>query len=209
MSADQLLVGSASPGTGLTRHGRKMESAPYCHRPLRSCARLAEVSSLPTRTSGKVDRDALPWPLATSGNAAAPSAELDGTAAWIAQLWLDIVGAVVTTVSDDFFDLGGGSLTAAQLVSQLRARYPEVTVADLYEHPTVGGLAAFLDAMTAPTARLDRRVRPTPSKTQIGQIAFTVPLRVLSGLRWATWVVAGNNIASSLLGLAFLPTVSW
>ena len=30
--------------------------------------RLAEVPSLPTRTSGKIDRDALPWPLATRGD---------------------------------------------------------------------------------------------------------------------------------------------
>ena len=47
-----------------------------------------------------------------------------------------------TDPGDDFFDLGGGSLTAAQLVSRLRSRFPEVTVADVYEHPTLGGLAA-------------------------------------------------------------------
>ena len=55
------------------------------------------------------------------------------------------------TPSDDFFDLGGGSLTAAQMVSRLRTRYPEVTVADLYEHPTVGRLAAARQ-MAAPAA---------------------------------------------------------
>ncbi len=67
----------------------------------------------------------------------------------------------------------------------------------------------MLDEMTAPAARSNRDVRPTPSKTQIGQIVFTVPLRVLSGLRWLTWVVAGSNLASSVLGLDFLPTFSW
>ncbi len=67
----------------------------------------------------------------------------------------------------------------------------------------------MLDEMTAPAARSNRNVRPTPSKTQIGQIVFTVPLRVLSGLRWLTWVVAGSNLASSVLGLDYLPTFSW
>ena len=67
----------------------------------------------------------------------------------------------------------------------------------------------MLDEMCAPAARSNRNVRPTPSKTQIGQIVFTVPLRMLSGLRWLTWVVAGSNLASSVLGLAFLPTFSW
>ena len=32
---------------------------------------------------------------------------------------------------------------------------------------------------------------------------------MLSGLRWVTWVVVGNNVAAGLLGLTFLPTVSW
>src|SRR6478735_2996605 len=171
--------------------------------------RLAEVPSLPTRTSGKVDRDALPWPLATTKATVQQSADLHGTAAWIAELWLEVVGALVTDARDDFFDLGGGSLTAAQMVSRLRTRYPEVTVADLYEHPTVQGLTSLLDAMSAPTSRTDRRVRPTPSKTQIGQIVFTIPLRMLGGLRWVTWVLFGNNVAAALLGLTFLPTVSW
>lgn len=171
--------------------------------------RLTEVPSLPTRTSGKIDRDALPWPLATGGTDTRTTANLEGTAAWVAELWLDVVGAVVTDEGDDFFDLGGGSLTAAQIVSRLRARYPEVTVADLYENPTVRALATMLDGMSAPAAQTDRRVRPTPSKTQVGQIVFTVPLRMLSGLRWLTWVTAGNNLAASLLGLDYLPTFSW
>jgi len=171
--------------------------------------RLAAVPTLPTRTSGKIDRDALPWPLATAKTDTRRSARLEGTAAWVAELWLDVVGAVVTDESDDFFDLGGGSLTAAQMVSRLRSRYPEVTVADLYENPTVRALATMLDEMSAPAVRTNRRVRPTPSKTQIGQIVFTVPLRLLSGLRWLTWVVAGNNVAASVLGLDYLPTFSW
>ena len=67
--------------------------------------------------------------------------------AWIAELWLDVLGAEVRTPADDFFDLGGGSLTAAQMVSRLRERFPEVVVGDIYEHPTVGTLAAYLDQL--------------------------------------------------------------
>ncbi len=171
--------------------------------------RLAEVPVLPTQTSGKVDRNALPWPLAAAEAEAREPARLEGTAAWIAELWLDVLGAVVVGAKDDFFDLGGGSLTAAQMVSRLRTRYPEVTVADLYEHPTVGTLADMLEEMSAPALPGNRKVGPTPSKTQVGQVVSTVPLRLLGGLRWLTWIVAGNNLASGLLGLRFLPTFSW
>ena len=206
-AGNQLLVGYVTvndpfDAAAATEHLRRVLPAALV-------PRLAQVSSLPTRTSGKVDRDALPWPLATTDNDLAPSAPLEGTAAVIADLWLEVLGAVVTSDREDFFDLGGGSLTAAQMVSRLRSRYPEVTVADLYENPTIKSLAMMLDRMDAPTSQSNRRVRPTPSKTQIGQVVFTVPLRVLSGLRWVTWVAAGVNIAGDMLGLAYLPSVSW
>lgn len=170
--------------------------------------RLAEVDALPTRTSGKIDRDALPWPLPGNADDSAPVA-LEGTEAWIAGLWLEVIGAAVDSPDDNFFDLGGGSLTAAQIVSRLRARYPEVTVADLYEHPTVSALARSVEQMAQPAERARRRVRPTPTKTQLGQLAFTVPLRAISGLRWLTWLALGNNLAAGAAGLGFLPTVPW
>ena len=174
-AGNQLLVGYVTVDGRLRRLRARWST---CARSLPAALvpRLAEVPSLPTRTSGKVDRDALPWPLATTKTDQSRSRRsLQGTAAWIADLWLEVVGAVVTDEGDDFFDLGGGSLTAAQMVSRLRARYPEVTVADLYEHPTVRASPSLLDGMAAPTSRTDRRVRPTPSKTQIGQIVFTDP----------------------------------
>ncbi|HYN29391.1 MAG TPA: Pls/PosA family non-ribosomal peptide synthetase [Dermatophilaceae bacterium] len=168
--------------------------------------RLARVEDLPTRTSGKIDRDALPWPLPTV-DAGAPVA-LEGTAGWVQQLWEDVLGAVVTSAKDDFFDAGGGSLTAAQLVSRLRARFPEVTVADVYSAPTVGALAALLDAMSAPTTQTNARVGRVPRATQASQVASALPLRAISGLRWLTWVSAGCNVASAL-GVTWAPTVSW
>jgi len=171
--------------------------------------RLAVVDSLPTRTSGKIDRDALPWPLDTATNSSTADAALEGTAAWIAEIWLEVIGAVVIDDTNDFFDLGGGSLTAAQVVARLREWFPEVTVGDVYQHPTVRGLADMLDETARPVTRINRKVRPTPLKTQIGQLAFTIPLRSLSGLRWLTWVCAANNILASMLGLAWPPTVSW
>ena len=87
--------------------------------------RLAVVGELPTRTSGKVDRDALPWPLPKAeGQQASPLD--DELEQWIAGIWRDVLGAEVSGPDDDFFDFGGSSLTAAQTVGRLRERYPEV-----------------------------------------------------------------------------------
>ena len=171
--------------------------------------RLATIDTLPTRISGKIDRDALPWPLPTVDASSTVPPTFTGTTLWLAELWNELLGAVVTNETDDFFDLGGGSLTAAQLVSRLRVRFPEITVANVYEHPMIGGLAAMLDEMTAPATRSTRRVRPTPPKTQLGQLVCAIPLRTLVGLKWLTWIGAGSNIASRAFGLGWLPTVSW
>ncbi len=108
--------------------------------------RLVVVDELPTRTSGKVDRDALPWP-PPAARVATSEPDLSGTTGWLAGLWRDVLGAPVDGPEADFFALGGGSLAAAQLVAALRQRYPQVTVADLYDHPRLGSLAGFLDEL--------------------------------------------------------------
>lgn len=169
--------------------------------------RLAVVDELPTRTSGKVDRDALPWPLPTSDTAPA-QAELGETEQWIAALWAEIIGADVSNPSDDFFDLGGGSLTAAQVVSRLRERSPETTVGDLYAHPTLGDLAAWLDESAAASTMVltDRKIKPIRTRTQVAQLAGMVPLRALAGMRWVAWLLLGSTIGH--LALPWLPTAS-
>ncbi len=209
-AGNQLLVGyvatdpSADPAFD---HAQAMELLRHSL-PAALVPRLAQVDVLPTKTSGKVDRDALPWPLPS---AAEPPEErgLEGTMAWIAELWLEVLGADVRTASDDFFDLGGGSLTAAQMVSRLRTRFPEVAVGDLYEHPTVGTLGAYLDGLTVADPASDRTVPPTPLKTQAGQVVATLLVRVLAGPRWLVWIGIGSRLLADALGWTLLPRAPW
>ncbi|GAA2000588.1 Pls/PosA family non-ribosomal peptide synthetase [Nocardioides kribbensis] len=169
--------------------------------------RLAVVDDIPTRTSGKVDRDALPWPL----SAVSPQESgLTGTAARIAELWNEVLGASVTRREEDFFDVGGGSLTAAQVVTLLRREHPDVAVGDVYDHPTLGGLADFVDSMDAGVDNAqDRLVPPIPLKTQAGQVAAVVALRALAAPRWAVWLLAASTLVHDLLDVGGLPTAPW
>jgi non-ribosomal peptide synthetase-like protein len=170
--------------------------------------RLVRVDELPTRTSGKVDRDALPWP-PPGGADPEGTLELSGTARWLAGLWQDLLGATVTGPEADFFALGGGSLAAAQLVAALRDRYPQVTVADLYDHPRLGSLAGFLDELEAPPDVIERVVRATPLSSQLTQIVLSVPLATLAALQWVTWLALGNNVARSLHLVPWTVAVNW
>jgi non-ribosomal peptide synthetase-like protein len=173
--------------------------------------RLVLVDELPTRTSGKVDRDALPWP--PPGDTPDVGAQLGGTMGWLAGLWTDVLGTVVDGPEADFFALGGGSLSAAQLVVALRPRYPEMTVAHLYDHPRLGSLAGYLKELSdepndAPPA-VPRVVEPTPLGSQAAQILLSVPLATLTALPWLTWLALANNLAAQWHPLPWLMTVDW
>ncbi|WP_394277703.1 Pls/PosA family non-ribosomal peptide synthetase [Luteococcus sp.] len=153
--------------------------------------RLAVVDDLPTRTSGKIDRDALPWPLPEDTTV---NAELGERANWVAGIWQEVLGSRPTSAEEDFFDLGGGSLTAAQIIARVRTQFPTATVADVYEHQTLGAFATRLAQLEAPAGRRNEKVHPVPLKTQLGQVAALLGIRTLQGFRWVFWLALGARV---------------
>jgi non-ribosomal peptide synthetase-like protein len=201
-AGNRLLVGYVTTNAAFDAHASMEQLREKM--PAALVPRLVDVATLPTRTSGKIDRDALPWPMPTAG-AQAGHTVLDGTQARVQELWGDILGVAVADARADFFDLGGSSLTAAQLVSRLRQNHPDITVADVYDAPTLEALATLIDGSDPQAARVDRRVAPVPLRTQLGQLIATVPLRALTGARILVWIAAG----CTLTGWSYLPTASW
>jgi non-ribosomal peptide synthetase-like protein len=208
-SGTPLLVGyiaSADPAFDLNAARTALSEA----LPAALVPRLVLVDELPTRTSGKVDRNALPWPPpGLDLNEHDP--DLGGTMGWLAGLWRDVLGAHIDGPEADFFAEGGGSLSAAQLVAALRQRYPQVTVADLYDHPRLGSLAGYLDDLDPPVEVETRTVKPTPLFTQAAQVVLSLPLATLTGLQWVTWLALLNNIFSwgSAPAVPWLVPVNW
>ena len=101
------------------------------------------LDALPLTPNGKVDRQALPEPggerpdLATA--LVRPRTEVERTVAatWAKVLELDEVG-----LDDNFFDLGGHSILAIRVHEELVATFEvELTLVELFEHPTVATLA--------------------------------------------------------------------
>ncbi|MDQ0679217.1 non-ribosomal peptide synthetase-like protein [Arthrobacter pascens] len=214
-AGNQILVGYLAPAGAAEpdlaeARGLLAASLPAALIPL-----LTVVNSLPTKTSGKVDRHALPWPLAGSGKADADNAPLNlpDDARWIVEQWGAVLGSAAVSLDADFFAHGGGSLAAAQLVSALRVRYPTITVADIYATPRVGALIdtarlSLPDGVPAGPAK-ERSVRPTALKSQVFQTLMGVPLHVLVGMRWLTYLMVANNLLAGFAGFTAAPTVSW
>lgn len=170
---------------------------------------LAVVEDLPVRTSGKVDRAALPWPVEDDGEDAPSEAELDPVARDLAGDWRHVLGLSVEAADDNFFDLGGGSLAAAQLVSLVRARHPDFTVADVYAHPRFGAMSAALAEASGTRSAASTHVVPrTPVRMQVLQTLLGAPLFVLSGIRWLLYLLTASAILRPLGGFDALPEVS-
>jgi acyl carrier protein len=129
------------------------------------------LTELPLSTSGKVDVARLPRPIRTDlvggGGFTAPGSELERR---IAAVWSETLGTQDVGAHDNFFDLGGTSLSLARLQNRLIAELGrDIPIVDLFEHPTVAALATALEqgeqlspARPRRTARPVRRGRSTP-----------------------------------------------
>jgi amino acid adenylation domain-containing protein len=112
---------------------------------------LLWLDELPATGAGKLDVARLPRPargdLAGGSRPTAPRSDLERRIAgvWRGVLRLDAVG-----VHDNFFDLGGSSLLLATLHARLRQELGcDLPIRRLFEHPTVGALAAALSGAEA------------------------------------------------------------
>jgi amino acid adenylation domain-containing protein len=109
---------------------------------------FVHLSALPTTASGKLDKAALPAPSPRgTGHIDAQPARND-TERRVAALWADLLGVPVADVNSDFFDMGGHSLLAARLISDVRRAFgvPVPLAAFVDSGRTVAGLAALLGA---------------------------------------------------------------
>jgi amino acid adenylation domain-containing protein len=101
------------------------------------------LDTLPLTPNGKVDREALPAPKRLPTDLqqgfTAPSTPVEKG---LADIWADILGPPLAGVHDNFFDLGGDSLGAAQVASRIRQVFGvQMPLRDLFERPTIAELA--------------------------------------------------------------------
>jgi amino acid adenylation domain-containing protein/thioester reductase-like protein len=113
-------------------------------------AAVLPVPAIPVNTSGKVDRAALLRTVPEAANRAGATGDRqatqprdgprEGTEQRIAQVWAECLKRPSIAREDNFFDLGGDSLRAIAVVSQLRRSF-HCAINDLYEHPRLADFA--------------------------------------------------------------------
>jgi len=101
------------------------------------------LDSLPLTPNGKVDRRALPPP-----DSARPDIQETYVAPGnlveedMARIWAEVLGLARVGIHDNFFDLGGHSLAATQVMTRARDTFQvDLPMRSIFETPTVAGLA--------------------------------------------------------------------
>ncbi|MEU6432669.1 amino acid adenylation domain-containing protein, partial [Microbispora sp. NPDC046973] len=115
---------------------------------------FVELTAFPLTPNGKIDRTALPTPDSSRRDLTSTyQAPTTPTEELLAGIWADLLNLDHVGVTDNFFDLGGHSLLATQAITRIRGVFnAEVSLAALFDHPTVGELAAVIDTGTASEA---------------------------------------------------------
>ena len=103
------------------------------------------LDTLPLTANGKVNRRALPAPErlrpSLSEGYVAPTNDLERL---LCQVWSEALGVDQVGVDDNFFELGGDSIRSLRVVARARERGLTLSIAEMFDHQTVGALAQAL-----------------------------------------------------------------
>ncbi|MDQ0416654.1 amino acid adenylation domain-containing protein [Croceifilum oryzae] len=103
------------------------------------------VTQMPLMTSGKIDKNALPEPytIFSQREFVLPQSQTEEE---ILEIWKEILQSENMSVTDSFFDLGGHSLKAAQIATQISKKCDvPFTIRELFEFVTIRKLAQEVD----------------------------------------------------------------
>ena len=108
---------------------------------------LMVLSQLPLTPNGKVDRKALPVPDVTSSVSTEYVAPETETQKALAEIWQEVLGIEKVGIHDNFFfDLGGHSLKATQVISRIRQAFDiECPLNKIFESSTVESIGKYID----------------------------------------------------------------
>lgn len=128
-------------------------------------------AALPTTTSGKIDRKALPPVRLTAVREQTAPEPLNDLESRLLEAWRSVLRDEDVGPTDDFFQSGGTSILVARLLTEVRARVREdARIVDLFRYPTVRAYAAHLagatgsgtplrDRTAVPAARREAQLR--------------------------------------------------
>ncbi|HEY4056159.1 MAG TPA: condensation domain-containing protein [Kofleriaceae bacterium] len=136
----------------------------------------------------------------------------------LASLVQTVLNLERVSVDDDFFRLGGSSVSALRLVTRAAAAHYRLELRDVFVHPTIARLAAHLAARAAESGEQGRprleatgakRTKVTPGQYGTFRLDATSPYNEMARVRWWSWIDGPVNIRALERALATLRERHW
>lgn len=106
---------------------------------------LTALSILPRTPLGKIDRKALAAAHERPAEHDLRQAPRTATERAVAAIWSAVTGTHAIGVGDNFFEIGGDSISSIQVTAQLRKAGFRLAPRDVFQRPTLSALAEYLD----------------------------------------------------------------
>ena len=148
-------------------------------------SRFVFVEQLPLLPNGKVDRKAL-----SVGSAPSPEGTLvppcDRVERQLTGIWRSLLGVEAIGVKDDFFHLGGESLLASTLLTQIEREFNvRLSLSDILDAPTIATLGGVIRRHRQPdlsTVEPEKSASGSSSLVLIQPVGFRPPIFCISGV---------------------------
>ena len=153
---------------------------------------IVVLDEFPWTSSGKIDRKALPAPMFTATSFRAPQTPTEKI---VAEVFAEVLGLDRAGLDDDFFALGGDSLSAMRLIAAVKTSLgADLSVPTVFEAPTVRSLSRRLE-----TDAISVEVAPVqPLKEGTGVPLFCI--HAGGGVSWA-YHALGNYLVCPIIGI--------
>lgn len=108
---------------------------------------IVPLTAFPYNTSGKIDRQKLPMPVSET-DLANYNAPTTLTERRLVKIWGDLLNKDFIDSNDSFLSLGGDSIMVIKLVYEIHKHFGiSVNASNIYENPTLEGMARLIDTM--------------------------------------------------------------
>ncbi|NET90450.1 MAG: amino acid adenylation domain-containing protein [Kamptonema sp. SIO1D9] len=130
------------------------------------------LDTIPLTSNGKLDRKQLPKPdIESDRNSQKYIEPQTQTEKLLARMWSEILQVETIGIKDNFFEIGGDSLLNIQVVARANECNLELKPQYIFQHPTIGELASFLDKLSVNTQDIDFSppiaIKPSGSKNPL------------------------------------------
>ncbi|OMP79332.1 non-ribosomal peptide synthetase [[Flexibacter] sp. ATCC 35208] len=169
---------------------------------------IMKLEKLPFTSNGKINRHALPSPMTAESGAAhiAPGNEMEQR---LAAIWQSLLGKSQIGVTDNFFEMGGNSLTAIRLINQVEQQFGRtITLREVFGNFDIRHMAVLLASRGERAGIKISRIAPQPDYAlSANQQRLWVASQDADGL--TAYNISGGAVLNGPLDLVLLEQAYW